>query len=117
MDRYEYRIMKLTDFPVHVQKQYNLQDHAENGSVYLKIRRSIYGLPQAGKLANKYLWDKLQPHGYYDVSHIPGLWKQIPPSIDFSLVVDDFGVKYVGKDNARHLIDSLKEEFTISEYW
>ena len=29
--------------------------------------------------------------------------------------MDDFGVKYVGEDNDRHLIDSLKEDFTISE--
>ena len=29
--------------------------------------------------------------------------------------MDDFGVKYAGEDNALHLINSLKEEFTISE--
>ena len=29
--------------------------------------------------------------------------------------MDNFGVKYIGKDNAIHLIDSLKEDFTISE--
>ena len=31
--------------------------------------------------------------------------------------MDDFGVKYDGKNNARHLIDSLKEDFTILEDW
>ena len=51
------------------------------------------------------------------MSHTPGLWKHISRPIDFSLVVDDFGVKYVGKDNARHIIDSLKEDFIISEGW
>ena len=116
MDRYEYLRMKLTDFPKHVQQQYNLQSHAKNGYVYLEIQRSIYGLPQAGKLANEYLWYKLLPHGYYEVSHTPGLWKHISRPIDFSLVVDDFGVKNFGEDQSRHLIDSLKEEFTISEY-
>ena len=29
----------------------------------------------------------------------------------------DFGAKYVGGDNPHHLIDSLKEDFTISEDW
>ena len=52
MDRYEYMIMKLTDLSENVQQQYNLQAHANNGYVYLEILRSIYGLPQAGKLAN-----------------------------------------------------------------
>ena len=35
MDRYEYMIMRLTDFPEHVQQQYNLQYHAKNGYVYI----------------------------------------------------------------------------------
>ena len=115
MERYEYVIIKLTDFPEHVQQKYNLQAHAKNGYIYLKTRRSIYAPPQAVKLANKYLQDKLWLHGYYEVSHTPGLWKHISRPIDFSLVVDDFGVKNVGEDNALHLIKILKEEFTISE--
>ena len=109
--------MKLTDFPEHIKQQYNLQSHAMNGCVYLKIRRSIYGLPQANKLSNKYLQDKLRPRGYYEVIHTPVLWKHISHPIDFSFVVDDFSMKYVGEDNSRHLINSLKEEFTISEDW
>ena len=117
MDRYEYIRMKLTDFPEHVQQQYNIQSHSKNGYVYLEIWRSIYSLPQAGKLSNKYLQDKLRPHGYYDVSRTPGLWKHISRPIDLSLVVDYFGVKCVGEYNACHLINSLKEEFTIPEVW
>ena len=61
MDRYGYIGMKLTDFPMHVQQKYNLQAHANNGYVYLKIWRSIYSLPQVGKLALKYLQDKIGP--------------------------------------------------------
>ena len=49
MYRYEYIRMKLTDFPVHVQQQYNLHAHTKKGYVYLEILRSIYGLPQARK--------------------------------------------------------------------
>ena len=55
IDRYEHTRMKSTDFPEHVQHQYNLQAHAKNIYIYLEIRRYIYGLPQAGKLTNKYL--------------------------------------------------------------
>ena len=117
MDRYKYMRMKLTDFPVHVQQQYNIHAHSKNGYVYLEIRRSIYVLPQEGKLGNEYLRDKLRPHGYYEVIQTPRLCKNISRPIYFSLVVDDFGVKYVGEDNYHHLIDSLKEDFTISEDW
>ena len=117
MYRYDYIRMKSTDFPEHVQQQYNIQAHAKNGYVYLEIWRSVYGIPQAGKLENEYLWDKIRPHRYYEVSHTLGLWKHISCPINFSLVVDDFGMKYVGEYNARHLIESLKENFTISEDW
>ena len=34
------------------------------------------------------------------------------PSV-FSLVVDDFGVKYVGEEHAAHLISALKETYEI----
>ena len=77
MDRYDYMRMKSTDFPFHVQQQYNLHVHANNGYVYLEIRRSVYVLPQAVKLANKYMRYKLCPHGYYKVSHTHSLWKHI----------------------------------------
>ena len=56
MDRYEYMWIKLMDLPVHVQQQYNLPAHAKNVYFYLEIQRFIYGLPQAGKLSNKYPW-------------------------------------------------------------
>jgi hypothetical protein len=36
-------------------------------------------------------------------------------SISFTLVVDDFGVKYVGKEHAMHLITILKQSYEISE--
>ena len=51
--------MKLTDFPEHIIEQYDLNRKAKNGFVYIEIRRSIYGLPQSGRLANDYLRKKL----------------------------------------------------------
>ena len=37
--------------------------------------------------------------------------------ISFSLIVDDFGVKYVGKENADHLINVLKEHYKVAKDW
>ena len=31
----------------------------------------------------------------------PGLWRHVTRQVQFSLVVDDFGVKYAGKENAQ----------------
>ena len=59
----------------------------------------------------------MRPHGYYEVKHTPGLWKHISRPIQFTLTVDDFGVKYVSKDNADHLIHALKLYYNLEEDW
>jgi hypothetical protein len=73
LDRYEYMRTPLTLFPAHIVEQYQLRDKAKNGHIYVEIRKAIYGLPQAGILANKLLKVRLAPTGYYEVSHTPGL--------------------------------------------
>ena len=60
-------------FPQHIIDQYNLNLHVKAGFIYVEIRKAIYGLPQAGILANKQLRERLAPFGYYEVTHTPGL--------------------------------------------
>ena len=80
---------------------------ALHGYIYVEIRRSIYGLLQAGALENKGLKGNLAPHGYFEAPHTPGLWRQITRPIYFSLVVDDFGVKYINKADTDHPITAF----------
>jgi len=117
MDRFEYMKMPIIIFPKATIEQYNLREHAKNGFVYLEICKAIYGLPQAGILANKLLRQRIHPHGYYEVAHTPGLWKHISNPTQFTLTVDDFGVKYVGKDNVLHLIKALRQHYELEEDW
>jgi hypothetical protein len=77
----------------------------------------MYGLPQAGILAQQLLEERLNLHGYSQSKAVPGLWTHKSRPISFTLVVDDFGVKYVGKEHAMHLISILKEHYEISEDW
>ena len=81
----------------------------KNGFVYLEIWKAIYGLPQAGILTNKHLKEKLELLNYYEVAPTPSLWRHITWPVQFSLVVDDFRVKYIGKENAKHLIKAIQE--------
>jgi hypothetical protein len=75
-------------------------------------------LPQAGILANKLLKKRLTRHGYFEVPHMPGLWKHISRPVCFNLCVDDFGVKYIGEDNLKHLFASLQTEtYNIVDDW
>ena len=86
--------------------------------MWLEIRKAIYSLPQAGILANEQLRRKLAKHGYLEVNHTPGLWRHVTRPVQFSLVVDDFGVKYVGEENAQHLINVIQTEgYKLSIDW
>jgi hypothetical protein len=100
LDRYEYMRVPLGLIPQHLIDQYDLTTKAKNGFVYCEIQKGIYGLPQAGILANKLLKKRLAKFGYFEVPNTPGLWRHIWRPIQFTLVVDDFGVKYVGKEHA-----------------
>jgi hypothetical protein len=78
----------------------------------------MYGLPQAGILANQLLTKRLlEPQGYYQCRHTPGLWRHKWRPILFSLVVDDFGVKYAGREHVDHLIASVEKHYAFSKDW
>ena len=109
--------MPVDLIPDNIMNLYNLHNKVKNGFVYMQIQRGLYGLPQSGILANKLLHKRLKPHGYYELPHTPGLWKHVTIPVQFTLVVDNFGVKYTGKENIQHLINALKETYEISEDW
>jgi hypothetical protein len=68
----------------------------------------MYGLPQAGILANELLQRNLAKDGYRSTHNTHGLWTHDTCPISFSLVVDDFGVKYVGREHAEHLMACIE---------
>jgi hypothetical protein len=49
--------------------------------------------------------------------HIHGLWTHKWRPIKFSLVVDDFGVMYGGREHDEHLKAALEENYEISTDW
>ena len=56
LKRPEYIRMKLADIPQEVIDEYNLQDKATpDGSIHIVANKGMYGLPQAGLLANELL--------------------------------------------------------------
>jgi hypothetical protein len=83
----------------------------------LEMRRAVWGLPQAGILANKLLRKCLAPKGYYECKQTPSLWQHVTRPISFTLVVDDFGMKYTNKANVNHLIECLKENYDLTQDW
>ncbi len=55
LSRFEYMKMPMPLFPSWIIKQYNLTKHILNGFIYIKMRCAVWGLSQAGILANKLL--------------------------------------------------------------
>jgi hypothetical protein len=77
----------------------------------------MYGLRQAGLLSNQLLQTRLTPFGYYPARHTPGLWLHKTRPIAFSLIVDDFAIKYVGKQHADHLREALLQSYELKTDW
>ncbi len=65
LEYFKYMKIPLSLFPTWTIEQYNLNELAVDGWVYIEMRRSVWGLPQAGILANKHLHQKLALFGYH----------------------------------------------------
>jgi hypothetical protein len=117
MSDYEYMRIHIRDIPQAIFEYYNLGPLVHNDHVYVEIRRGMYGLPQAGRIANDELVPHLAKHGYIQAEHTPGLFTHTTRPISFCLVVDDFGVKYVGREHAEHLRDTLQAKYKITTDW
>jgi hypothetical protein len=88
--------------------QYNLREKvSKDGFKLVEIRRGMYGLLQAGRIAQELLEKRLNACGYHQSKFTPGLWTRETRSTKFALAVDDFGIKYESEEDAQHLIDSL----------
>ena len=61
--------------------------------------------------------ENLKKYGYAPMEGTTGLWSHKTKQTKFALCVDNFGVKYFSKEDAIHLIESLKKHYTISEDW
>ena len=87
MERYEYMRISARLVPDEFKDAYNLHDKIVDGYIYMEIRKGMYGLPQAGIIANQLLRKRLQPHGYYECKHTPGLWRHETKPVTFSRVL------------------------------
>ena len=118
LPRPEFLRIHIDDIPEEIINQYNLRSKvSDKGFVYVRATKGMYGLPQAGLLANELLEKRLNAAGYYQSKLVPGLWSHEWRPIQFTLVVDDFGVKYNGKEHAEHLEAVLKQHYPVKTEW
>ena len=118
MTRPEYMCMKIKDLPKEFVTMYKLADKAtSDGCVYIKIQKEMFCFPQAGILAQELLEQRLNKHGYCQSPSTPGFWQHNYQPISFTLCVDNFGIKYVGRMHAKHLASILSKHYKCLHDW
>ena len=77
MELPEFMQMKLSKLPPEFFKLYNLDTIADNnGTMYIKVQKGMYGLPQAGILAQQLLKrERIPPKSHHirtmEARHLP----------------------------------------------
>ena len=117
MDRPEYVRIKLSDIPQEFIEEFNLTPLVQNGWIYFEILCGCYGLPQSVKIANDFLHTLLEKAGYYEEATTPGIWLHKCRPIQFFLIVNDFGIKFFGKQHAIHLLKIREQHYKITSDW
>jgi hypothetical protein len=115
--RPEYMRIPVWALPAVIIEQYQLTGLVHNGYVLVEINKGMYGLPQAGLIAYERLVKHLAKYGYHPCRHTDGLWRHDTRPILYSLVVDDFGIQYVGREHADHLLAALRDLYTVTVDW
>jgi hypothetical protein len=110
--RKEYAWTNLTQIAPKIIAEFNLLFIAVRGKVLVEISKGIYGLPQSGKLTKS-----LSAHGFTECEHTPCLFVHPTRDIKFTLVVDDFGVKYSDAKNVKYLILILQPVYDLHIDW
>ena len=118
LQEYQYMQFNISMVPQEMIDHYDLQSKVTgDGWLYWKKRKAIYGLKESEKLANIEPQTVLASEGYKPCHFTHGLYKQEKRNISFSLVVDDFGVRYIDKQDADHLITTLQKKYPIKMKW
>ena len=120
LDTSESMRIHLSLIPQEIIEEYQAMKFVDiDGYVYCEITGVMYGLAQSGQITNQNLQKHLAKYGYYPTRsrRTPGLWKHKTRKINFTLIVDDFGIKYTNKDDIDHLFAAIKDKYPLKIDW
>jgi hypothetical protein len=66
-------VINLASLPQKTIEKYDLIKLSQDGKVNIEIQKGMYGLPQAGILANELLQRNLAKDGYLPTTHTQGI--------------------------------------------
>ena len=94
-----------------IKEKYELDKLVQDGYVYCKIKKGMYGLKQAAILAYDNMKKHLSKHRYRPILGTTRMWEHKTRKTKFCVCVDDFVIKYYNKEDLNHLLDSLRENY------
>ena len=108
--RFQYNLI-----PPRTREYYGLETLIVNGYVYTRIKRAWHGLNHSGKISHDV--KQLGKFGYVPAGLTNGLFVHKTRDISFTLIVDDFGIKYQWKKGVEHLIKAMRSKYTFKVYY
>ena len=103
--------------PQQIMEQQNPTKVASNEKVCLEIQKGIPRLKQLCIIDRNRLGEHLTKHGCVQCRFMPSLWKNKTLLIIVTLIVDDLGIKFIIRESAQHLIDTLRKKYEITTDW
>ena len=117
MERDKYIMIQLSMIPQKFVEKCNLAAKAHNGYIHARVTKRMYELPPVERIAHDVLLKQLDLYVYHPSSKNLGLWKHNSRPINFTLVVDYFGVKYSGEEHALYLKIALETIYKVTTDW
>jgi hypothetical protein len=116
MEQYEYTRIPVNVIPAVTCSNTSLHPLSTMTTSSLKYTYTVFPKP-ASSLTIAF-FSHLAKFGYVPAKHTPGLFPRTTTRpILFSLVVDNFGVQYTGREHVQHLDTALESLYTIATEW
>ena len=118
-DQWEYMVLNIDEIPQEIIDTYDITSYISPGDTkaYVEVTGALYGMKQAGYLANKDIVEHLANNGYTQQPNTPCLFSHVTDDIEFSLITDDFGVRYGNKAAADKLLSVMSSKYTMTHDW
>ena len=121
---YKYMHIPVLQIPVEFLNKHNLYSHIFYRYIYVEIYKGMYSFQQASKLDNILLKTILVTFSYYETIFISSLLKHAHLPAQFTLVVDNFGIKCIRTFNfqtipniaSSHLIGIMENNILMYIY-
>ena len=87
---------------------------ANNGFVYCRIKKVMYGLHQTARLAYDDLKSHLANYNYHPNPLAMNIWSHETRKTKLCLCLENFGVQYFNNNDKEHLIYALQTKYDIT---